>query len=419
MKIAIIGIGYVGLPLAVEFGKVYQTIGFDIDKQRIKGLKKGKDSTLEFSKSSLEKSSNLKYTDLENDIAECNIYIVTVPTPIDKENKPNLTALENASRLIGKYLAYQDIVVYESTVFPGATEEVCVPILEEVSGLEFNKDFFCGYSPERVNPGDKEHKISMIKKIVSGSTPETCEKIDSLYSSIIKAGTFKARSLKIAEAAKVIENTQRDLNIALVNELAIIFNKMGINTDEVIEAAATKWNFHAYKPGIVGGHCIGVDPYYLTHKSLQLGYRPEVILAGRHLNDNMGIYIADQVNELMTKKNIEMSHAKVLIMGFSFKENCPDHRNTRVIDIYHQLENYGFDIDIFDPWIDQEEVNKDYGVDILNELPDTKYDSIIIAVSHDAFKAIEKAGYQRLTKEKSIIYDVKSILDESFTDGRL
>ena len=419
MKIGILGLGYVGLPLAVEFGRKFQTVGFDIDKKRIDDLKLGLDSTLEYSDTELKESSGLIYTSEESDIDSCDVYIVTVPTPIDKSNKPNLTLLKEASSIIAKYLSKDNIVIYESTVFPGATEEVCVPILEEISGLIYNQDFFCGYSPERVNPGDKKHKITMIQKIVSGSTPEIANKIDDLYKSIIKAGTVKVSSLKIAEAAKVIENTQRDINIALVNEFSIIFNRLGIDTNEVIEAASTKWNFQPYKPGIVGGHCIGVDPYYLTYKSMELGYKPEIILAGRHLNDTMGIYIADQVNELMQKKDIEISHSNILIMGFSFKENCPDHRNTRVVDIYEKLVSYKSNVDIFDPWVDIDEVERDYGLVLFNELPKRKYDSIIIAVAHNEFIDMHIDQYFKLLNKNHVIFDIKSILDKKYTDSRL
>tara|TARA_B100001750_G_C15494360_1_gene593212 strand:+ start:472 stop:1731 length:1260 start_codon:yes stop_codon:yes gene_type:complete len=419
MKIGIIGLGYVGLPLAVEFGKVFNTIGFDINQKRIQDLKQGLDSTLEYSESLLKDSSKLVFTSEENDISDCNIYIVTVPTPIDENNKPDLTFLKKATLSIGQYLSKEDIVIYESTVYPGATEEVCVPLLEKASNLKFNKDFYCGYSPERVNPGDKEHKITMIMKIVSGSTPEIANKIDDLYKSIIKAGTIKVSSLKIAEAAKVIENTQRDLNIALINEFSIIFNKLGINTNEVIEAASTKWNFQPYKPGIVGGHCIGVDPYYLTYKSSELGYKPEVILAGRHLNDSMGFYIAEQVNDLMESKGIKTKDARILIMGFAFKENCPDHRNTRVIDIYNRLVSYECNVDIYDPWVDKVEVNKDYGVNVLNDLPDSQYDSIVIAVSHNEFRDMGINKYHKITKENHVIFDVKSVLDKKYSDARL
>ena len=413
------GLGYVGLPLAIEFGKVYETIGFDIDQKRVEELNQGNDSTLEFDANEIKKAEKLIFSSNEDSITDCNIYIVTVPTPINKENEPDLTLLENVSRQIGTHLDINDIVIYESTVYPGATEEICVPILENTSGMKFNEDFFCGYSPERVNPGDKEHRITKIEKITSGSTPEIADKIDELYRSIITAGTTKVGSIKVAEAAKVIENTQRDLNIALVNEFSIIFNKLGINTEEVIQAASTKWNFQPYKPGIVGGHCIGVDPYYLTYKSKEIGYKPEVILAGRNLNDNMGIYIADETIKLMRHKSISLDNAELLIMGFTFKENCPDHRNTRVMDIIKRLNELELKVDIHDPWVHAPNVKNDHGVDVSNTLSDKLYDAIIIAVAHDDFRNMEIEDFQKLTKENNVIFDIKSILSYKDSDGRL
>ncbi len=419
MKIGIMGLGYVGLPLAIEFGKIYQTVGFDIDQKRVEELNQGNDSTLEFDANEIKKAEKLIFSSNEDSISDCNIYVVTVPTPINKENEPDLTLLENVSRQIGKHLDVNDIVIYESTVYPGATEEICVPILENTSGMKFNEDFFCGYSPERVNPGDKEHRITKIEKITSGSTPEIADEIDELYRSIITAGTTKVGSIRIAEAAKVIENTQRDLNIALVNEFSIIFNKLGINTEEVIQAASTKWNFQPYKPGIVGGHCIGVDPYYLTYKSKEIGYKPEVILAGRNLNDNMGIYIADETIRLMRNKSISLGNAELLIMGFTFKENCPDHRNTRVMDIIKRLNQLEIKVDIHDPWVDASDVKNDHGVDVSNAISDKLYDAIIIAVAHDDFRNMEIEDFQKLTKENNVIFDVKSILSYKDSDGRL
>jgi UDP-N-acetyl-D-glucosamine/UDP-N-acetyl-D-galactosamine dehydrogenase len=419
MRIAIIGLGYVGLPLAIEFGKSIPTIGLDINEQRISELNEGLDTTLEASEEDFKKAVNLSFTSNEENIADCNFFIVTVPTPINSDNKPDLTLLERASYMVGNYLSHNDIVIYESTVYPGATEEVCVPILEKASGLKFNEDFYCGYSPERINPGDKERTLTQIKKIVSGSTPDATNRVNKLYQTIIEAGTVVVNSIKVAEAAKVIENTQRDLNIALINELAIIFEKLGINTQEVVDAAATKWNFQRYMPGIVGGHCIGVDPYYLTYKSLEIGYKPEVILAGRHLNDNMGNYIAEKVLNLMKQKEIDTSDANILIMGFSFKENCPDHRNSRVIDILNRLEGSNVSVDIYDPWVNQSDVETEYSIKITSDLANKKYDSIIIAVAHDEFKKMDISEYQKLLKEKYVIYDVKSILDVNDTDGRL
>ena len=414
-KLAIIGLGYVGLPLAVEFGKKFETVGFDINKERIEELKEGYDRTLEVDSENLKSAKKLSFTTELDDIKDANIYIVTVPTPIDSFKRPDLTPLLKASETVGKVLKKGDIVIYESTVYPGATEEDCVPILEKFSGLKFNKDFFCGYSPERINPGDKEHTVTKIKKVTSGSTPEVAKEVDELYKSIIEAGTHLAPSIKVAEAAKVIENAQRDINIAFVNELAMIFNKMGIDTNAVLEAAATKWNFLKFKPGLVGGHCIGVDPYYLTHKAQQLGYNPEIILAGRRLNDNMGIFVANQVVKLMIKKGKRIEGAKILVLGITFKENCPDIRNSRVIDVINELKDFGCNVDVYDPWADKEEVKEEYGIDLLTKEDNIdlrEYDAIVVAVAHDEFKKMDIKK-----SDNQVIYDIKGILKES--DGRL
>ncbi|HIF9178748.1 TPA: Vi polysaccharide biosynthesis UDP-N-acetylglucosamine C-6 dehydrogenase TviB [Photobacterium damselae] len=417
--IGIIGLGYVGLPLAVEFGKKQKTIGFDINAKRVTELRDGIDFTLECSTEELIESTFLEYSANLDDLKQCNVYIVTVPTPIDEHKQPDLTPLVKASESLGKVLKQDDVVIYESTVYPGATEEVCIPVLEKVSGLVFNKDFFAGYSPERINPGDKEHRVTTIKKVTSGSTPEVSEYVDSIYRQIIIAGTHKASSLKVAEAAKVIENTQRDLNIALINELAVIFNKLGIDTEEVLKAAGTKWNFLPFRPGLVGGHCIGVDPYYLTHKAQAIGYHPEVILAGRRINDNMGAYVVSQLVKSMLKKSIPVKGADVLIMGLTFKENCPDLRNTRVVDIISELSEYNINVDIYDPWICPKEANHEYGVDVLTDKPNKQYDAVIVAVAHDQFKAMTVEEYQALTKQDSVIYDLKYVLDSSVSDLRL
>ncbi len=414
-KLAIIGLGYVGLPLAVEFGKKFDTVGFDINKERVKELKEGYDRTLEVDSENLKSAKKLSFTTNLEDIKDANIYIVTVPTPIDSFKRPDLTPLLKASETVGKVLKKGDIVIYESTVYPGATEEDCVPVLEKFSGLKFNKDFFCGYSPERINPGDKEHTVTKIKKVTSGSTPEVAKEVDELYKSIIEAGTHLAPSIKVAEAAKVIENAQRDINIAFVNELAMIFNKMGIDTNAVLEAAGTKWNFLKFKPGLVGGHCIGVDPYYLTHKAQQLGYNPEIILAGRRLNDNMGIFVANQVVKLMIKKGKRVEGAKILVLGITFKENCPDIRNSRVIDVINELKDFGCNVDVYDPWADKEEVKREYGIDLLTKddnIDISKYDAIVVAVAHDEFKKMDIKK-----SDNQVIYDIKGILKES--DGRL
>ena len=418
-KIAIIGLGYVGLPLAVEFGKVFETIGFDINKSRIEELLGGKDSTLEVTSHELQEATKLSYTTDAKDIQNCNIFIVTVPTPIDEHKKPDLTPLVNASKTVGRLLKKDDLVIYESTVYPGATEEVCVPILEQHSGLNFNQDFFCGYSPERINPGDKEHRIAMIKKVTSGSTLGAADRVDTLYQSIITAGTHKAGSIKIAEAAKVIENTQRDVNIALINELAMIFNKLDIDTEAVLEAAGTKWNFLPFRPGLVGGHCIGVDPYYLTHKAIEAGYHPEMILAGRRLNDNMGSYVVDQVSKLMIKKRIHVVDANVLIMGLTFKENCPDLRNTRVADLVTEFEIFNCNVDVYDPLADQAEAYREYGITLVSEPNNSNYDAIVLAVAHDEFKQMTLSQIKAFGKDSHVIYDIKYLFEAYQVDGRL
>jgi len=407
VKIALIGLGYVGLPLAVEFGKHYQTVGFDINHARVAELDGGFDSTLEVENDELAQANLLSFTTNSSNISDCEVFIITVPTPIDKHNRPDLTPLEKSSATIGKLLKKGDVVIYESTVYPGATEEVCVPILESESGLKFNEDFFCGYSPERINPGDKEHRVTTIKKVTSGSTPEAAEKVDQLYKSIITAGTFKASSIKVAEAAKVIENTQRDVNIALINELALIFNKLQIDTEEVLKAAGTKWNFLPFRPGLVGGHCIGVDPYYLTHKATEVGYNPEMILAGRRLNDSMGVYVADQVTRLMTKKRIHVVDANILIMGLTFKENCPDLRNTRVVDLVAEFENFNCNVDVFDPWINKEDAKHEYGISPIEQPKKDQYDAIVLAVAHNEFIELGADEIRSYGKREHVLYDIK------------
>lgn len=419
MKIALIGLGYVGLPLAVEFGKHYQTVGFDINHARVAELDGGFDSTFEVENDELAQANLLSFTTNSSNISDCEVFIVTVPTPIDKHNRPDLTPLEKSSATIGKLLKKGDVVIYESTVYPGATEEVCVPILESESGLKFNEDFFCGYSPERINPGDKEHRVTTIKKVTSGSTPEAAEKVDQLYKSIITAGTFKASSIKVAEAAKVIENTQRDVNIALINELALIFNKLQIDTEEVLKAAGTKWNFLPFRPGLVGGHCIGVDPYYLTHKATEVGYNPEMILAGRRLNDSMGVYVADQVTRLMTKKRIHVVDANILIMGLTFKENCPDLRNTRVVDLVAEFENFNCNVDVFDPWINKEDAKHEYGISPIEQPKKDQYDAIVLAVAHNEFIELGADEIRSYGKREHVLYDIKYILSADVVDGRL
>tara|TARA_B110000008_G_C16951048_1_gene556362 strand:- start:899 stop:2158 length:1260 start_codon:yes stop_codon:yes gene_type:complete len=419
MNIGIIGLGYVGLPLAVEFGALFKTVGFDIDESRIDELKVGFDKTLELDSNQLKNSTYLEFTSKKDTLSDCNIYIVTVPTPIDKYKRPDLGALIGASKMIANYLDKGDIVIYESTVYPGATEEVCVPILEKNSGLEFNNEFFCGYSPERISPGDKDHTIKTIMKITSGSTPEIAKVVDDLYKKIITAGTYQASSIRVAEAAKVIENTQRDVNIALINELALIFNKLDIDTEEVLLAAGTKWNFLNFRPGLVGGHCIGVDPYYLTHKANEVGYHPEMILAGRRLNDQMGEYVADQVLKLMVKKKINIINSKILIMGFSFKENCPDQRNTRIIDMINKLKEYNCDVDCFDPRVDRDKVFEEHGIELIESLINDTYDAIVLAVAHDEFRSMKPDEIRALGHINHVLYDIKYVLSADQVDGRL
>ncbi|CAB3686332.1 Vi polysaccharide biosynthesis protein VipA/TviB [Achromobacter marplatensis] len=419
VKLAVVGLGYVGLPLAVEFGKKRSVIGFDINTRRIDALKAGHDHTLEVSDAELAEAAQLTYTADRAELGEANVFIVTVPTPIDEYKQPDLTPLVKASETIGAVLKRGDIVIYESTVYPGATEEDCVPVLERVSGLKFNVDFYAGYSPERINPGDKEHRVSTIKKVTSGSTPEVAELVDQLYKQIITAGTHKASSIRVAEAAKVIENTQRDVNIALINELALIFNKMGIDTEAVLQAAGTKWNFLPFRPGLVGGHCIGVDPYYLTHKAQSIGYHPEIILAGRRLNDSMGGYVVSQLVKAMTKQRIHVQGARVLVMGLAFKENCPDLRNTRIVDIVHELRDYNVDVDVYDPWVDAEEAVHEYGLTPVAKLEEGKYDAVILAVAHNQFKALGAEGIRKLGKEQHVLYDLKYVLSPAESDLRL
>ena len=418
IKIAIIGLGYVGLPLAVEFSKKFPVLGFDISETRVSELSDGVDNTLEVSSQELEASS-LQFTSLVKDLKECNVYIVTVPTPIDPFNQPDLTPLLKASKMLGSVIGKGDIVIYESTVYPGATEEVCIPLLENKSGLEFNVDFFAGYSPERINPGDKEHNVTNIIKVTSGSTEEAASFVDMLYASIIKAGTYKVDSIKVAEAAKVIENTQRDVNIALINEFSIIFNLLGIDTLSVLEAAGTKWNFLPFRPGLVGGHCIGVDPYYLTHKAQSVGYHPEMILAGRRLNDGMGRYVVAQLVKTMLNKSIQVNGAKVLVLGLTFKEKCPDIRNTKVVDIVSELKEYNIDVDISDPWCSAEEVKHEYGLTLINNPKEDYYDAIIIAVSHTQFKELDVKNIRKLGKKNHVLYDLKYALPKNSADIRL
>ena len=413
VKVAILGLGYVGLPLAIEFSKVKTVVGFDINSSRIKELRQGRDSTLEVDAKSITQAANLYYSDDVSDLASCNVFIITVPTPVDNNNKPDLGPLQNASRLVGGVIKKNAVVIYESTVYPGATEEICVPILEETSNLQYNQDFFVGYSPERINPGDKTHRLPDIVKVTSGSTSDAGEFVDSLYSLVISAGTFLASSIMVAEAAKVIENTQRDINIALINELAMIFNKLDVDTEEVLLAAGSKWNFLPFRPGLVGGHCIGVDPYYLTFKAQSVGYNPEIILSGRRVNDGMSQYVSGQLIEALLKKKIDIARSKVLIMGFSFKENCPDIRNTKVADIYNQLREYGIEVDVFDPWIDRVEAVNLYDISLVSELEREKYSAVIVAVAHDQFKDI---GIDRISKcclANHVIYDLKYIFPVS------
>nr|WP_206171481.1 Vi polysaccharide biosynthesis UDP-N-acetylglucosamine C-6 dehydrogenase TviB [Thiorhodococcus mannitoliphagus] len=418
-RIGIVGLGYVGLPLAVEFGKRYPTIGYDVNKARLAELREGRDSSLEVEPEELAQSNQLAYTDTPEGLADCNVYVVTVPTPINAHRQPDLRPLESASQLLGKVIKPGCVVVFESTVYPGATEEVCIPIIEAHSGLKYNQGFFAGYSPERINPGDKEHRVTTIKKVTSGSTPEVARFVDALYASVISAGTHLASSIRVAEAAKVIENTQRDLNIALINELALIFNKLGIDTEEVLEAAGTKWNFLPFRPGLVGGHCIGVDPYYLTHKAQQIGYHPEIILAGRRLNDSMGAYVAGQVIKLMTRRCSINKDSRILILGLAFKENCPDLRNTRVVDIIQELEDYGLQCDVHDPWASPSEAEHEYGIRLIEQPTANHYDGIVLAVAHRQFVELGVDNIRAFGKPNAVLYDVKALLPRDAVDGRL
>jgi len=419
VRIGVVGLGYVGLPLAVEFGKRFNTVGFDINPARVRELSRGRDGTLEVSSKELREAKKLSYASELAAIRRCNLFIVTVPTPIDKYNRPDLTPLEKSSESVGRVLKKGDIVVYESTVYPGCTEEVCVPILERVSGLKFNRDFFVGYSPERINPGDKNHRLTTIKKVTSGSTPAIAEVVDALYASIVTAGTHKASSIRVAEAAKVIENTQRDVNIALINELALIFNRLGIDTEEVLVAAGTKWNFLPFRPGLVGGHCIGVDPYYLTHKAQEIGYHPEMILAGRRINDNMSLYVAGEVVGLMNTKKIHVKDSRVLVLGMTFKENCPDIRNSKVADVVRELEKYGAKVEVYDPWASPAETRHEYGIKLVGTLKRGRYDAVVAAVAHDEFKKLGIRGIRALCKPRHVVYDIKHVFPARQTDGRL
>jgi UDP-N-acetyl-D-galactosamine dehydrogenase len=418
-RIGVVGLGYVGLPLAVAFGRRADTIGYDIQIDRIAELKGGRDSTLEVDPADLAASEHLSFTSDAAELEDCNVYIVTVPTPIDPAKQPDLGPLESASHTVGRVLRQGDTVIYESTVYPGATEEICVPILEAESGLTFNEDFFAGYSPERINPGDKQHRFETIVKVTSGSTPEAAEFVDRLYGNVVSAGTHLASSIRVAEAAKVIENTQRDVNIALINELAMIFDRLGIDTQEVLEAAGSKWNFLPFRPGLVGGHCIGVDPYYLTHKSQEIGYHPAMILAGRRINDNMGLFVAGQVTKLMIRRKIHVAGSRVLVMGLTFKENCPDLRNTKVVDVIREFEGLGARVDVFDPWVDPEEVLREYGLSLVREPENGAYDAIVLAVAHRQFAAMGADGIRALGRDPHVLYDVKQMLPADAVDGRL
>ena len=419
LRVGVIGLGYVGLPLAVEFGKRFNTIGFDVKQDRVDELRRGHDSTLETTPEELAAATRLACTTRLADLKECRVFIVTVPTPIDEYKRPDLTPLVKASESVGQVLKKGDVVVYESTVYPGCTEEVCVPILERVSGLRFNKDFYAGYSPERINPGDKQHRLPTIRKVTSGSTPEVADFVDGLYRSIVTVGTHKASSIKVAEAAKVIENTQRDVNIALINELALIFNRLGIDTEEVLKAAGSKWNFLPFRPGLVGGHCIGVDPYYLTHKAQAIGYHPEMILAGRRINDNMGIYVAQQVAQLMIARRIQVRDARILVLGLTFKENCPDVRNSKVVDVVRELGKYGARVDVYDPWADAEEAQHEYGLKPVRRLKPGTYDAIVVGVAHDQFRQMGIAKIRELGKRNHVLYDIKYVFPAGEVDGRL
>lgn len=418
-RLAVIGLGYVGLPLAVEFGKKLSTTGFDINANRVSELRNGKDSTLEISPEELAEANQLSFTCSADDIREANVYIVTVPTPIDAHRNPDLSPLKSASTLLGSVISQGDVVIFESTVYPGCTEEVCIPIIESVSGFTFNQDFYAGYSPERINPGDKTHRVHNIVKITSGSNPEIADFVDALYSTIVTVGTHKASSIRVAEAAKVIENTQRDVNIALINELAVIFNQLEIDTEEVLKAAGSKWNFLPFRPGLVGGHCISVDPYYLTHKAQEIGHHPEIILSGRRINDNMGRYVAECVVKLMTRKKIHVVGAKVLIMGFTFKENCPDLRNTRVVDIIEELNTYHAEVDVYDPWAESTQAEHEYGITLTTEPKEASYDAIILCVGHQQFVDMGADRIHALGRDKHVLYDVKYVLNKQQSDGRL
>jgi UDP-N-acetyl-D-galactosamine dehydrogenase len=418
-RVGVVGLGYVGLPLAVEFGKHYETTGFDIKSERIAELRSGRDSTLEVERADLKAAARLKYTSDLADLKRCQVLIVTVPTPVDGHNRPDLTPLVRASESVGKVLTRGTIVVYESTVYPGCTEEVCVPILERESGLKFNRDFFVGYSPERINPGDKLHRLTTIRKVTSGSTPEAAEFVDNLYGSIITAGTHKASSVRVAEAAKVIENTQRDVNIALINELAMIFNKLGLDTEEVLEAAGSKWNFLPFRPGLVGGHCIGVDPYYLTHKAQEVGYHPEMILAGRRINDNMGGYVATEIVRLMNLNRIHVTGSRILVLGLTFKENCPDLRNSKVVDVVRELQQYGAKVDVCDPWANRAEARHEYGISPIRTPKRGQYDAIVAAVAHKQFKELGIEQVRKLGRRNHVIYDIKYVFPKGAVDGRL
>jgi len=418
-RIGVVGLGYVGLPLAVEFGKHFETIGFDVNPQRVAQLRKGRDSTLEVSREELRAAQQLTFTtDLEG-LRRCRVFIVTVPTPIDGYKRPDLSPLVRASESVGTVLSRDALVIYESTVYPGCTEEVCVPILERASGLKFNRDFFAGYSPERINPGDKEHRLTTITKVTSGSTPEVAEFVDQLYGTIVAAGTHKASSIRVAEAAKVIENTQRDVNIALINELALIFNRLGIDTEEVLQAAGSKWNFLPFRPGLVGGHCIGVDPYYLTHKAQEIGYHPEMILAGRRLNDNMALHVAAQITRLMAAKRIHVKGARVLMLGLTFKENCPDIRNSKVVDVVRELRKQGARVEVYDPWANAAECRHEYGLSPVRALKPNRYDAAVVAVAHRQFRELGAPGVRRLCRRRHVLYDIKHVFPAAAVDGRL
>jgi UDP-N-acetyl-D-galactosamine dehydrogenase len=419
LRVGVVGLGYVGLPLAVEFGRHFRTVGFDIKAARIAELRSGRDSTLEVDRAELKAAKLLEYTSEVAALKACRVFVVTVPTPIDNYKRPDLTPLEKASETVGRVMRKGAVVVFESTVYPGCTEEVCVPILERVSGLKFNRDFFCGYSPERINPGDKQHRLTTIRKVTSGSTPEVAEFVDKLYGAIIRAGTHKASSIRVAEAAKVIENTQRDVNIALINELALIFNRLGIDTEEVLLAAGSKWNFLPFRPGLVGGHCIGVDPYYLTHKAQEVGYHPEMILAGRRLNDNMAIYVAGEVARRMIGKMIQVKGARVLVLGLTFKENCPDTRNSKVVDVVTELNKFGARVDVYDPWASPAEARHEYGLSLVRSPRPGTYDAVVVAVGHREFAELGIAGVRRLCRKRHVVYDIKHVFPAADTDGRL